>query len=298
MDMDAALVTLEGTSVPPPGTTPTTMVILEEIARIWAKMGAGKVEITVSFEDFQYYWNRAKEKNSVVILWAAFWILQSHHTLWHPVQNTCSQTLTNYKNRVSARQMGQRAVHNVEKKNRVGRPSYKTMSHPADGSILQLLQLHDNTSWFQKEIFNEKGETTEDAILQQVLLYDITRQLKQPLVVVLVDAAQWYDRVAHAMTALTLRAYNVRQSLVMRMLQPIQNMEYYLRTEYGESTTYSGGKGDKKTGPLPRQRVNAIGVPDAYLSSGQCSKKHGQWHPHKKPDLPEINQASENSLCW
>ena len=72
MDMDAALVTLEGTSVPPPGTTPTTMVILEEIARIWAKMGAGKVEITVSFEDFQYYWKRSKEKNSVVILWAAF----------------------------------------------------------------------------------------------------------------------------------------------------------------------------------------------------------------------------------
>ena len=48
------------------------------------------------------------------------------------------------------------------------------------------------------------------------------------------------------MTALTLRAYKVRQSLVMGMLQPIQNMEYYFRTGYGDSATYSGGKGDKK----------------------------------------------------
>jgi hypothetical protein len=34
----------------------------------------------------------------------------------------------------------------------------------------------------------------------------------------------------------------------MGMLQPIQNMEYYLRTGYGESTTFSGGKDDKKQG--------------------------------------------------
>ena len=34
----------------------------------------------------------------------------------------------------------------------------------------------------------------------------------------------------------------------MRMLQPIRCMEYYLRTGFGESTTYSGGKHDMKQG--------------------------------------------------
>ena len=61
---EVALAILEGTFVPPLGTTPTTKIIPEEITRIWAKMGAGEVEIAVSFKDFQYYWKRAKEKTA------------------------------------------------------------------------------------------------------------------------------------------------------------------------------------------------------------------------------------------
>ena len=55
---------MEGTCLPPPGTTPTTIIILDEIARIWAKMGEGEVDIVVSVEDFQHYWKRAKEKTA------------------------------------------------------------------------------------------------------------------------------------------------------------------------------------------------------------------------------------------
>ena len=60
-----------------------------------------------------------------------------------------------------------------------------------------------------EEIYSEKGKTPEDAILQQLLVYDIARQLRRPLMVVSVDAAQCYDRIAHAIAALTLRAYKV-----------------------------------------------------------------------------------------
>ena len=51
--------------MPPPVMTPITMIILEEIARIWAKIGTGKVEIEVSLEDFQYYWKRANERTAL-----------------------------------------------------------------------------------------------------------------------------------------------------------------------------------------------------------------------------------------
>ena len=54
----------EGTFTPPPDTDPATVIILQEIARIWAKMGTGEVNITVSTEDFQYYWKRVKERIS------------------------------------------------------------------------------------------------------------------------------------------------------------------------------------------------------------------------------------------
>jgi len=42
-NMEAALEILAGTFVSPPGTTPTTIIILEEIARIWAQMEGGEV---------------------------------------------------------------------------------------------------------------------------------------------------------------------------------------------------------------------------------------------------------------
>ena len=50
------------------------------------------------------------------------------------------------------------------------------------------------------------------------------------------------------MAALVLRAYNVHASLVNGMLNPIGCMEFYLRTGYGESKSYVGGKENKKQG--------------------------------------------------
>ena len=73
--------------------------------------------------------------------------------------------------------------------------------------MMDLTQQHD---MIPEEIFSEKGKAAEDAILQQVLIYDIVRQLKRPLAVASVDAAQRYARVSHAMKALTLWAYKVR----------------------------------------------------------------------------------------
>ena len=68
------------------------------------------------------------------------------------------------------------------------------------------------------------------------------------VLVALVDVAQCYDRIVHAAAALTLGAYKVKQSSVACMLAPIQTMEYYPRTGYGKSKTYSDGAGDPKQG--------------------------------------------------
>jgi len=39
--------------VPPPGTDGPTLIILEEIARIWKKLGDGEVNIIITQEDYQ-----------------------------------------------------------------------------------------------------------------------------------------------------------------------------------------------------------------------------------------------------
>ena len=55
---------LEGTFTPPKGTDPATIIILNEIARIYKLMGEGKVSIIITKEDFQHYWKRVKERTA------------------------------------------------------------------------------------------------------------------------------------------------------------------------------------------------------------------------------------------
>ena len=79
------------------------------------------------------------------------------------------------------------------------------------------------------------------------------------------------------MAALTLRAYKVRASSVMGMLNPIHCMEFYLRTGYGESKTYVGGKENKKQGecqgngaaPATWQQISAL------MIQAQHRHRHG-----------------------
>ena len=59
-----ALAILEGTFSPPPRTTAVTRIVLEEIARIWERMGMCKVSIEISHEEYQYYWKQAKERTA------------------------------------------------------------------------------------------------------------------------------------------------------------------------------------------------------------------------------------------
>ena len=53
---------LEGTFKPPKGTDPATVIILNEISRIWRLMVDGEVSIIITKEDFQHYWKRVKER--------------------------------------------------------------------------------------------------------------------------------------------------------------------------------------------------------------------------------------------
>ena len=59
-----------------------------------------------------------------------------------------------------------------------------------------------------EETYSEKGKTAEDIILRQEITYNLARQWKWLLIIVLVNTTQCYDRVTHAMTmtALTLRS--------------------------------------------------------------------------------------------
>ena len=93
-----------------------------------------------------------------------------------------------------------------------------------------------------EEIYSEKERTAEDAVLHQVLAYDIAQKKQTLLIVASVDAAQCYDRIAHGIAALSMRAVKVPENSIHCMLKPIQEMEFFIHNAFGESSTPVVGK--------------------------------------------------------
>ena len=82
----------------------------------------------------------------------------------------------------------------------------------------------------------------DDGTLSKVLLFDVVRQSRLSAVLSSVDAANYYDSVAHAIAALTFRAFGVPKEAVQVMLKTIEDMKYFLRTAYGDSKRFKGSK--------------------------------------------------------
>ena len=91
-----------------------------------------------------------------------------------------------------------------------------------------------------EEIFSERGKTADDGSLAKVLIYDIIRQSQCTAGMGLIDAAQCYDSIAHAMASLIFQAFGVPEEAVDSMLTTIQEMKYFLRTAYGDSKGFAG----------------------------------------------------------
>ena len=83
---------------------------------------------------------------------------------------------------------------------------------------------------------SERNKTTDDGTLAKVIFLDIARQTRLYAGLSLVDAAQCYDSVAHAIASLMVQAFGVPEETVHSMLATIEEMKYFLRTAYGDSS--------------------------------------------------------------
>ncbi len=93
-----------------------------------------------------------------------------------------------------------------------------------------------------EELFSQKGRMGEDACWDKRLTIDISRQARQPLAIISVDAAQRYDRVHHSMMAMLWLALKVPFQAVAIMLQCLGFMKIFARTGFGNSKQSFGGK--------------------------------------------------------
>ncbi len=74
-----------------------------------------------------------------------------------------------------------------------------------------------------------------------MLFYDFTRQARVLAAIASVDASNCYDRIAHAMASLIFQAFGMPTTAIESMLGAIENMKFFLRTDFGDSKTFAEG---------------------------------------------------------
>jgi hypothetical protein len=92
-----------------------------------------------------------------------------------------------------------------------------------------------------EEIFSKKNQMTDNGTLCKILIYNITRQARVPSAIASVNASNCYYRIAHAMALLVFQAFGVPTTAIETMLGAIENMKFFFRTGFGNSTSFAGG---------------------------------------------------------
>ncbi len=92
-----------------------------------------------------------------------------------------------------------------------------------------------------EEIFSKKNWMADNGTLCTTLFYNITQQACIPAAIALVDASNCNDKIAHTMALLVFQAFGVPTTAIKTMLEAIENMKFFLRLGFGDSTSYAGG---------------------------------------------------------
>jgi len=97
------------------------------------------------------------------------------------------------------------------------------------------------------EVFSENQHMADDGILTKLLFHYISRQLCAPLALALVDATNCYDSISHAVASFIFRPFSMTLPMTLSMLTAIQQMQFFLRTAFGDSKTVLGSWVQLKT---------------------------------------------------
>jgi hypothetical protein len=123
----------------------------------------------------------------------------------------------------------------------------------------RMLQTVRKYNLMPEEIFSEKNCLADDGTLIKVLFYDIVHQTRLPAGISAVDADNCYDKIAHPIASMVFQALGVPKEAIIVMLTTIQDMKFFLRTEFGDSKDYAGSIGGKKTQGMCQGNVDNPG---------------------------------------
>ena len=241
---------IEGTYEAPDDVDDATALILDEIGKIGVRMKNGGTTIDITPEEFRYFWRRIREKTAssksgvhyghykaAAHSAAASTFLANKITLIArcgvpPERWSYGLTVMLEKIAGLALVSKLRAILLMEADFNMHNKLYfgkRMLDRARDQGIIP------------GEQYSDKQSTADDGTFDKILQSDIGRQRRLPFAIISADAANCYDRINHAIMALLFLALGVQTGTIRSMLRSIQLMKFFLRTGWGESTSFIGG---------------------------------------------------------
>ena len=102
--------------------------------------------------------------------------------------------------------------------------------------IIPALEQHNNIP--MKIVGGCKGQATINVAINKKLIEDICNEVNTPCVVIITDATNRYDIIAHPFASLTAQHFVFCIDYILELLQAIQSMTKFLCTSFGVSSTF------------------------------------------------------------
>jgi hypothetical protein len=249
---------LNGSFIPPSGTDTYTVQMLDALKRPLPSAMAptsesfGQIDTSITKEDFQDYWRKANERisSSWSQLHFGHYIAASkddllseiHAIKLHIAVNT-GHSFPRWKKGLTVMLEKTPGVILVEKLRAI-------LLMEADFNFTNKLlfgcrlvhQAEKSGNLHPDADGSRKHRPCIATSLDNRLVHDIHRQQRLAGASASVDAAQCYDRMVHSFVSLVCQHLGMPQATIMAMLTTIQEMQFHLRTSFGDSNTFYGGK--------------------------------------------------------
>ena len=227
----------------------STLLLMQQIAELFARNDGNTIDVIITAEDFRY-WKKAKEKTQSS---------RSGLHFGHYMAQAESDYLTNLQvrklNLVMRRGVPlERWLHGLT-------VLLEKVAGKIDIDKLRAICLYEaDFNWIlklifskrmmanarqqdllQDEIFAVSGSGSVPAVVCGVIWTDIARNSNRSMAVNSVDLGQCFDAIDHSMASLSMQAFGVPSHIVNMGLEVLQTMKFWLRSAFGESSTPFGG---------------------------------------------------------
>jgi hypothetical protein len=230
----------------------TTKLILEEIGKLGVKLVNGEGnKIIITPEDFKHFWKKVNEFRSSSMSGvhyghykAAIQYTLSTEILAQHLTVIAQSGIPPESWSVGLQVMLEKIAGVCLIKKLQAIQLYEVDSNCYNQFIFgkQAIQNLTDSRYIPKELFSQKGSTAEDAKFDKTLMVDLSRQARQPMAIILADAAYCYDRVNHVIMLLAwLVLTNGNIPSVVAAMICLQTMKFVQRMGFGKSKTFFGG---------------------------------------------------------